>query len=88
MSAKISFTDLVESGEFTLEDRKELRSVLGNKSVRRALKEVLTLAEGMDKLSSVDLDGREGLSVALRQAGTVRGLLLAVETLIDLTEEI
>lgn len=85
--SKITFALLFDSEEYQPSDVKELRTVLSNKSVQRALGNVLTLAEGMDRLSTCDLDGREGLNAALRQKGTVEGMRLAIQTLIDLAEE-
>ncbi len=85
--SKLNFETLLDSGEVLPADAKELRSVLSNKSVQRALGSILTLAEGMDRLSACDLDGREGLNVALRQKGTVEGMRLAVDAFIDLAEE-
>lgn len=85
--AKITFDLLMDSEPFSSEDAKELRTVLSNKSLQRALGNVLVLAEGMDRLSACDLEGREGLHAALRQKGTVEGIRVAVQTLTDLAEE-
>jgi len=78
----------MDTGELLPSDAKEIRTLLGNKSLQRALGNLLVLAEGMDRLSSCDLEAQEGLYAALRQKGTVGGIRLAVEQFIDLAEEI
>lgn len=85
--SKLTFEHLFDAGEFLPADEKELRTLLSNKSLQRALGHILVLAEGMDRLSACNLEAQEGLNVALRQSGTVQGVRLAVETLIDLAEE-
>jgi hypothetical protein len=73
------------SGEFTPEDAKELRGVLGNKSVIRGLRKILLSVEERDKLSQYELNGQEGLSEALRVQGDIRGMRMALEQLLNLT---
>lgn len=82
----MSLSDFTYEGNFSSEDAKELSVLLGNKSMRKAIGVVLTKANSMDKLSSYTLDGQEGLSKALKAQGTVQGMKLALEEIIDLAQ--
>ena len=72
--------------EFSAEDVSELAVLLSNKSMGRALKQILISAEERDKLSVHELGGQEGLASALKAQGIVQGLRSAVEQLISLAE--
>lgn len=79
--------DLRLEGEFLPTDQKELQALLKNKSLRRALKEVLLRRDEIDKLSACDLSRQEGLNEALKRQGTAIGITMAIEDLFSLGEQ-
>lgn len=82
----MDFKSFTTEDRFTSEDAKELLVVLGNKSVRRAMGNLLTYAESLDKLTIHELHGQQGLSKAIEAQGVVRGIRTAIERLIDLAQ--
>ncbi len=76
-----------ESGVFSVEDVKELRVLLSNKSLQRVLNKILLFADMQDKLSTYALEGQEGLAKALKAQGVVQGLKQAVTTIIEASQE-
>jgi hypothetical protein len=74
-----------ESGGFTKEDGKQLKSMHTHKAFRRMMREVLGEAsERSAALAGADLATEEGVKTAIKSQGMVIGLERAVDIILDL----
>ncbi len=82
-----SLKERIKASEaFTVEDAKELKVLLSNKSLMRALNVILTKANAQDKLTLCDIQGQQGLNEALTRQGFIRGQRDTIDTLIELSQ--
>jgi len=71
----------------TKEEAQELRAVFQGSLGRKALGLILSEAEAIDSLGTLDLVSEEGVKKALAKQGTVRGMKRAVEILNEIGQE-
>ena len=73
---------------FTEEEKDELRHILSHAIVRRALANVMQVMQaGESNWLGIDMSTPEGVSRAVQLQGEVKGMLRAMQTLVDLTKE-
>ena len=88
METELYVNLLKRVGPPNTEDRRAIRGLLGNKSFRRGLSEIVSESDSLDTLRGLDLTGPEGLVSAAERKGKSIGLLRAIEILVELTQEI
>jgi len=80
----ITLDKILLAEDFDSADKVALRGLLSNKSMQAAMKVVYLEAQERDKLTSVDLVRQEGLNEALVVQGEVRGMITALDHLLEL----
>lgn len=82
------YSELNESHELVEEDFVELEAVLGNRSFRRALAEVMERkGELADSVMTLDLSKPENVARAIERQGEARGMSLVLEGLLGILEK-
>lgn len=78
---------IVDSGVFTEADKVVLAELLGNETLRRALRMILCEADAQGTLLiGIDLTDEKERGNAIRMQGIATGLTRAVEMLLDATQ--
>ena len=78
------YVRILSGAELTVEEEKELHSIIHSPLVLKGLRRVLEEAKAKDSLRAADLSSEEGLKQTLGKHGAVRGMNRAVEILLEI----